>query len=824
MSPSLPLPAQSLATEARPGVPFGGLGTGGFRIGKDGRFGHATFNNNPTPLDEAMRGCFIAFRFARGADSAAFRLDEIPDVRFDGGFPVAQWTAERPGLPARFVLRAFSALVPGDLKNSSLPVALLVCSAENTGKEAAEAAIALSWENLLGVGIGSTGPFRDRTGATVETLEPREGLFGLVFEAPPLPAVPPADRLPYNARGDYAVLVQASSEEWSVTTAGWNALEFPPAWWRSFETAARVEGRASEGREKTSHPAGVLCVRLPLGPGEKQEVAFAVAWNTPRHYTLAGDEYGHFHSKSFPDAVAAGRYALENRLVLEALTGELLAGLQRSDLPLWLVRRLADETSLLATHAVLTRDSSLSGTDPGPALFGMIGSLSDSLAPLGALSRRHLVQPLLSVFFSGLDGDELRTAARAQRADGAFPEHYGSFRAGFPGEPASGGEAPANEGATEGFLFGVLHHYQATGDQRFLDRLFPATKRAAQWLLGLPPARTARAEIRRLAAVAAASRLASGVGDRAFSEVCENALDGHKLALLGRFWNGEFIGQSAEKKRVLDLAVLEGAVLGDWLDLGEIVPVPERLATEHALLKYGLAVQGTAPPSAVDTQAGSPTERECTPAMALAAFAASLLRISPRQGLASARRTLDAIRASSAGEWLPPTTLDSQSGAVLRDERYPEAPSWRLLASLLGFTVNAAEQRIVLRPALAEGQTEFRAPLFAAAFWGWMTYRASKTESRLTLRLDRILSRPRLPRPSEIPSPGNVVQPVAFLVRQIVFPGRGGQVTGVTAAYGRAPAPGRLGADAGGRPVYTFDPPLRLTPGREIELRWPTTP
>src|SRR5205823_4023310 len=138
---------------------------------------------------------------------------------------------------------------------------LFVLRITNESRAPVDASIALSWENILGVGGTATGgSFSDRTGNTVSAFPTMDGVFGLKFQAPPLPADLPKDRLRYNASAgaSYALACQAAQSDLVITSGTWNALESSPAWWDGFSKTGMVSGQCGAGKEASIHPAGVL--------------------------------------------------------------------------------------------------------------------------------------------------------------------------------------------------------------------------------------------------------------------------------------------------------------------------------------------------------------------------------------------------------------------------------------------------------------------------------------------------------------------------------------------------------------------------------------
>lgn len=370
------------------GVPLGGVGCGAVCIRPDGSIGDITINNNWShPVREAP-GCFAGIWTSAGSTTTAlslrltdpYRLPAVEHIDFAALYPQARLAYSDQALPVSVSCRAISPALPYDDRASTLPVAMFVFTVTNQARGPLDAAIAVSWENLLGVGgTGTTGAFADRTGSSVEEEPVSDRVLGLHFLPPPLPGTSAPNRLRYNARGDYALLVERGADERDTTLASWNSLDSTPTWWSRFAREGRVEGAVGEAKEGQVHTAGVLAIRFRMKPGETREVPFALAWHTPRLYAMDGKEYGHYYERSFQDAVSVARYCLVNRRTLTALTDEWQSFLMRSSLPAWLSHAFLASLSRITTHTVLSRDSG--DETGGPAILAL---LTDPIGRPGA--------------------------------------------------------------------------------------------------------------------------------------------------------------------------------------------------------------------------------------------------------------------------------------------------------------------------------------------------------------------------------------------------------------------------------------------------------
>ena len=346
------------------GVPLGGVGTGTFQLLTDGTISRAALTNNWQQPTGDLPGCFAALWTRTGtrtqahvlALSSPYGLPAVKTLDFDGMPPQALLTYGDVGLPLQVSCRAFSPLVPFDIKNSSLPAAAFVFQFRNTSSEPLEVSIALSWENVLGRGgTAAKGAFGTIGGGKIVPLPAENGLFGLHFVGPPLtPGTGAEERLRDNAAGDMALLALPRKDS-TVTQTGWNAGDAKPDWWELFARQGDVSsGTADSGGMKPL--AGVIAVRLTLKPRDSVEIPFAVAWHTPHYYTLSGVDYGRYDAKLYADAPKAGRALLSEWRSLLALTEEWQQSLRFSNLPRWLVRRLVSSVTPLQTNTLHTED------------------------------------------------------------------------------------------------------------------------------------------------------------------------------------------------------------------------------------------------------------------------------------------------------------------------------------------------------------------------------------------------------------------------------------------------------------------------------------
>ena len=514
------------------GVPLGGIGTGTLQLMTDGAISGATINNNWAYPMRDLPGCFAAVRTRSGTRTASrvlaltssYGLPTVHGLDYGGLYPTAKLAFADAELPISISLRAFSPLIPHDVRNSSFPAAAFLYRLQNMSAGEVEVSIALAWENTLGVGgTATTGPFDNRTGNGVASVPDADGFFAQRFTRGLDSGTTEDVKLRNNSSGDMTLMAAPQQPHAIVTTAVWNALDMKPAWWDGFGQDGSVHGSLGAGVTGQIHPAGVICVHVLLRPRETVDLPFAVAWYTPHLNTVEGGDYGHYYQTLWPDSYAAARGLLTEWHSLLAMTEEWQQRILFSNLPKWMARRLINSVSPITTHSIFTRDESFamlddiaiagplppSKTQPSAATangspqVSSFGLGSKPILPgtrLTSLTHRLVISGLLTDFFPILSARELRLFMARQAAEGTVPTSLGDIER-MIGVPQAGSlaaveqalvlsngpRAPLNSleavDDTSAFLLQIAQYVFRTGDREFLHVYFGNIRSALTILL-----------------------------------------------------------------------------------------------------------------------------------------------------------------------------------------------------------------------------------------------------------------------------------------------------------------------------------------------------
>ncbi len=474
--------------EIRCGVPLGGIGAGKIELCRDGRFRNITINNNIDAPFYRPPLCFMAL-FARDASGAQARalstepvmgLQPVEDIEFQGRYPTARLRFVDRQLPISVELTAFSPIVPYDVDDSSLPAVVFDFELHNPGRTEIDAAVAISWENLLGCGgrpqpsrlWAKTGHYvrwRRQQRNTQERIDEKD-VVGIRFVG--------LNKDEKDSEGNYALLgpvrkdltysvlsaygdEPASRHEYSLTRAP-TAPRAAPGPWAAFATQGRFPGPASA----TEGTGAALAVRTTVPPGQTTHVPLALAWHLPHHYQMGQEDMGHYYANRFDSSHAAACYVLSHRESLWARTRAWHGLFAHSTLPEWLQDMLINDAYVLATNTWLTRDGRFSVNEGATNMYGVMGTLDQKL----------YASHFYTLFFPSLQKQELLHFATRQAPSGEMPHDLGCgyFRAKC---------TPLDwPDLVSAFIILSYQYYHLTGDAGFWAQVRPGVAKAIRAL------------------------------------------------------------------------------------------------------------------------------------------------------------------------------------------------------------------------------------------------------------------------------------------------------------------------------------------------------
>ena len=325
----------------RSGMALGGIGTGGFEIRQDGGFFRwSLFNNWPLfpaavyPYDEKPSLFFMLWikpendaqrlvllqledgHGSAGVEKYEFKyifpwISGVDAIHYKASVPFAELDFEQDGLPLKVRMRAWSPFIPGNVKDSALPLAYFDFDIESTSERPVDVQIFAISRNAVGY---------DQPERIYVNRRVQDGRFSAV--------VMENGRLDPNAPTTGTVCL-ASFADKSTAYSGWE--HHHPYYERILREYPMPECDDTENRNQTDKETGkktagprcfVTLARSESLPkrGDRFRHTFAYAWHFPNLYgrPLKSNPFpsghdrfeGHYYARNFDSAEAVARYAL----------------------------------------------------------------------------------------------------------------------------------------------------------------------------------------------------------------------------------------------------------------------------------------------------------------------------------------------------------------------------------------------------------------------------------------------------------------------------------------------------------------------------------
>lgn len=371
------------AGTSRSGINLGGIGTGGVEIWPDGRFHHWNIANNiPWTGFHGHDHAVPAVKEANAGDTDFFiRVQgkgETPQFRwlftgngdmistashffrhhkyyFIHSYPEIEYSAEYPFVHLRYLdekfpvevsLTAWSAFLPRNARDSSLPGFYLDFDLVNKSKQALDVSLVWQQRNFAGFSAGKVRQEHEKAkfgkgqgilmrGSLDETEHPSSGEMAIWYEPQK------GQKLTSIAGNPYMQNIV-----WSIVRDGHLEGDLLPKW------ITREELRNPPSEEVVNK--GWLCLQESLKAQGVTRMHAGMAWYFPNHVGPNGDRLGHVYSTWFAGVTEVASHLVKNRARFHDASSLLPCELMGSDLPEALKLSLLDQLSTLtkSTHYV----------------------------------------------------------------------------------------------------------------------------------------------------------------------------------------------------------------------------------------------------------------------------------------------------------------------------------------------------------------------------------------------------------------------------------------------------------------------------------------
>jgi non-lysosomal glucosylceramidase len=466
-------------------LPIGGIGTGTISIGGRGNLQDFEIMNRPakgynpgsgrnnsaffTLFTEVegkkdlrlLEGAvpFYQYEGSSGAIETNHGLPRFKEVTFEAAYPFGQVNLRTPQIPVNVKIKSFNPLIPGDIDNSSIPMAILDFDLENTSDKEISFSICGSMQNFIGED-GSSG----KAAGNKNTFLTEQGLNGIFFTSTGVDKK--ADQsgemaLACTSKGDISYRTAWLPERW-----GTSILDF----WDDLSMDGKLENRNDEVSNK---PMASLAISDVLPPNEKKTIRFLITWYFPNRTAWSSSPMLNYYTTKY---TSAWDVALKTSPILHDLenrTIEFVDAFCASEIPSEVKEAALFNISTLRTQTCFRLSDG--------NFYTWEGCNDKSGCCFGSCTHVWNYETATAFLF----GDLARKMRKVEFGEATTDSGLMSFRVKLPLETISGFDKVAADGQM-GCIIKLFREWQLSGDDGFLKELYPKAKRALSytWIKG----------------------------------------------------------------------------------------------------------------------------------------------------------------------------------------------------------------------------------------------------------------------------------------------------------------------------------------------------
>ncbi len=470
-------------------MPIGGIGTGTVSLGGRGNLQDWEIMNRPakgfTPgtSHPEMRTPFFAVYVKEADKKSKVKLLEGPfdegsyddwmgslassaglprfaNATFDAAYPMGRVNLQDDGMPIKVNIKAFNPLIPGNVDDSSIPMAVISFDLTNTTESSIETAVCGSLKNF----IGNDGKNKNAKQNRNKFLK-GDGYHSVFMHTNGVE----------KGNESWGTIAMSLINESNVTyRTHWEKESWGNAlldYWDDFSDDGKLEERQDNGEDM---PMGSLATSFTIPPNTTKTVTYLISWHFPNRFGWSETSIGNYYTTRYSDALDVVVKELPRLSLLKEKTTAFVNAIINSDLPFEVREAALSNAANLRTQTVFRGKTG--------HLFGWEGSQNNQGACWGSCT--HVWNyDLTTPYLFGALAQTMREVEFKYATD---DRGLMSFRVGLPLSEKAQSFGKAAADGQMGTIMKVYREWQLSGDDTMLKTLWPKIKKAMAfaWIKG----------------------------------------------------------------------------------------------------------------------------------------------------------------------------------------------------------------------------------------------------------------------------------------------------------------------------------------------------
>ncbi|QGY46164.1 hypothetical protein GM418_21590 [Maribellus comscasis] len=457
-------------------LPIGGIGTGTISFGGRGNFQDMEVMNRPakgynpggnlfftlfTNADgkkdlRLLEGPipFYQYEGSHGAVALNHGLPRFEEATFESAYPFGQASLYSPHVPLEVKVKSFNPLIPGNIDDSSIPMAVIDIELTNTSGKEVQFSVCGNMQNFIGED-GSEGEALKNRNSYLS----KDGLNGILF----------------TTEG-----VGRESEQWgemSLVCVSPGKISYRTSWlpkrwgtslldfWDDLSADGKLDNRIDENNDK---PMSSLAVGNVIPAGATKTVRFLLTWYFPNRKAWSSVTLKNYYTTKYSGAWDVAAQTLPGLETLENKTIEFVNAFCKSSLPEEVKEAALFNVSTLRTQTCFRLSDG--------NFFAWEGCGDNKGCCAGSCTHVWNYETATAFLFGGL----AKTMREVEFGKATTDNGIMSFRVKLPYEKIPEFSKVAADGQM-GCIMKLYREWQLSGDNEFLKVLYPKAKAALSY-------------------------------------------------------------------------------------------------------------------------------------------------------------------------------------------------------------------------------------------------------------------------------------------------------------------------------------------------------